>query len=188
MQKGLVSTIRQNNRTVFSPSSPQRLINLLDEKKEALSQSLPSMLSLFSAHREEQEVSYFRGAKALKAVFDDQVADAKPILVINASVNASDIVRFYFERFDRARSEKRIPIRMLFDDSARKNPYLRKIPLADIRFLPEDFQNPMAVNIYGNKVVIVLWTDSPFAILIQNKTIADSYRTYFEYTWRKAKK
>ena len=47
----------------------------------------------------------------------------------------------------------------------------------------------MAINIYGEKVAIILWSkENPFAITIKNKGISEGYRKHFELLWRIAKK
>ena len=74
---------------------------------------------------------------------------------------------------------------IIFDSSAKGK--LKKIPYAEIRFLPKNYATPAATNIYGNKVAIINWTENPLAILINNKEIADSYRKYFEILWKSAK-
>jgi hypothetical protein len=45
------------------------------------------------------------------------------------------------------------------------------------------------MNIYGDKVAIIHWSkERPFAILINEKDIAQGYRNYFELLWKGAKK
>ena len=63
-----------------------------------------------------------------------------------------------------------------------------KIPLADIRYIPEKYASPVAVNIYGDKTAIILWAKEPIAIVIKNQEIAEGYRNYFEIMWKIGKK
>ena len=43
-------------------------------------------------------------------------------------------------------------------------------------------------TIYGNKVSIHILTDKPIIIIIKNKDVAKSYKSYFEFLWRFAKR
>jgi len=109
----------------------------------------------------------------------------KEILIIGASPLAYEILQFYFKWFDKRRKENKIKTRIIFNKSDKKP----KIPLSEIKYLPEKYSSPLAVNIYGDKVAIILWSkDNPFAIVIKNKEISEGYKKYFELMWRIAKK
>ena len=58
----------------------------------------------------------------------------------------------------------------------------------ETRFLPDELESPAVINIFGDRVVNVLWkNDEPICFLLINKEIADSYRKYFDYLWKQAK-
>ena len=59
--------------------------------------------------------------------------------------------------------------------------------LTEVRYVHERTLSPIVTNIYGDKVAIILWTDSPEAVMIENKASADSYRAYFELLWKQAR-
>ena len=39
---------------------------------------------------------------------------------------------------------------------------------------------------YGDKVVIIAWSDPLFIFSIENKEVSDSYKNYFELLWKNA--
>ena len=82
----------------------------------------------------------------------------------------------------KTRKEKKIRTRIIATDKKIAN-----IPLADIKYLPEKYSNPVSVNVYDDKTAIILWATEPLAIVIKNKEIANAYKTYFELMWRIAK-
>src|SRR3989344_4463578 len=45
---------------------------------------------------------------------------------------------------------------------------------------------PAEVNIWADKVMTIILTKNPTAILITDKKVADSYRAYFEILWKSA--
>ena len=45
-------------------------------------------------------------------------------------------------------------------------------------------ENIVTTNIYSNKIAIILWTEVPEAIIIENKHAAESYKDYFEILWK----
>ncbi len=188
IEKGLVSFITRNNRKWFEAASPNRLLQMLDEKRNSINDIIPEMQAKLKFAKERQETVFFKGKQALKTVFDDQIDTGKNILVIGASTSAYEIVKYYFPHYDKRRVEKKIRTKILFDEKARKEKYVSKIPLSEARFLPSKYGSPVAINIYGNSVAIVVWTDEPAAILIKNREVADGYRKYFDLMWSIAKK
>ena len=182
IQKGLISYIKENNVRVYSAVEPSRLLEIAKEKENNIQSIMPELEQKFNFVHSKNETVFYRGKQALKAIFDDQIKEGKEILVIGASPSAKDIVKYYFPKYDMERKEKRIKVKAIFTGKADY-----KIPLSEIRYLSKEFNSPAATNIYGNKVAIILWTDEPLAILINQKEIADSYRNYFELLWRMAK-
>jgi hypothetical protein len=95
-------------------------------------------------------------------------------------------LKYYFHWFDKKRAAAKIKVKIIFNkDVDGKHP---TIPFSEIRYLPEKYSSPVAVNIYGDKVAIILWNkENPFAILIKQKEIADGYRKHFELIWKSSK-
>ena len=116
-----------------------------------------------------------------KAIFEDQL-NYKEILILGASPQAYEILKFYFKWYDKKRIKKKIKVKIIAYDRKITN-----IPLAEIRYLPKKYESPVAMNIYGNKTAIILWAEKPIVIAIREKEIADSYRNHFELMWKLAK-
>jgi sugar-specific transcriptional regulator TrmB len=182
IEKGLVSYIKTNNRKYFQAADPDRLLDIAKGRLDRLQDVLPGLKQHFTMSHEKQETTFFSSQYGLKTVFDDQIATAKEILILGASTNAYRIVKYYFDRYDNIREKKKIPVRIIFSQKIR-----RKIPLSQVRYLPKEYNSHTATNIYGDKVAIILWTENPFAVLINQKEIAESFRKYFELMWNVAK-
>jgi len=183
IEKGLVNYVFSNNRRYFSPVNPKRLLEITREKESIAQQIMPELELAFKSRKKDEEAVFFKGKQGLKAVFDDQINEKKEILIIGAFPNADKIVKYYFPKYDKERAKKKINIKAIFSKKIAS-----KIILAEIKYLPEHYNTNTAINIYGNKVAIILWAQEPFAILFNNKDIADSYRNYFKLMWNTAKK
>ncbi len=182
IKKGLVGYIQKNNRKLFQASSPNKFLDILKEKETTLQDALPEMLSFYQSTKEKEETNFYKGKAGLKTVFQEQLEE-KEILILGASSQAPNIMPFYFKWYDLARKKKKIKVRIISSDK------LPKIPLAEIRHIPEKYASPLAVNIYGSKVAIILWSrENPIAIVIKDKTISEGYRKYFELAWKQARK
>ena len=159
-------------------------MEILNEKQDNLKQILPQLNLLHRTSKEKQETTLFRGKLGLKSVFNHQIEVGKEILVFGGSIDAPNILKAYFPHYDNERKKQKIHVKIVFDESNRSNEYIKTIPLAEIRFIPEEYSSPAAMNIYGDNVAIILWSEEPIAILIKNRDIAKSYRNYFGLLWQ----
>jgi sugar-specific transcriptional regulator TrmB len=188
IQKGLVSYIKTNNRKYFEAVSPERLLEILHKKEEDVKSILPDLKKLQQISEGKNETLFFRGKAALKSAFDDQLDKAEEVCIFGATTDATEILQYYFPHFDRQRVKKKIRVRLIFNESERGHPYIGKIPLADVRFVPKEVRSRSAINIYGRNTCIVSWKTEPVAILIREDSISEGFRNYFDFMWQFAKK
>jgi len=185
IKKGLVGYILKNNIKLFQASNPEKILDNLKEKENSIQEILQEMVSLYTQTKEKEETNFYKGKNGLKTVFEDQLQTGKEIKIIGASQLAYEILQFYFKWFDQKRVKARIKTKIIFNETMKKP----KIPLSDIRYLPEKYSSPLAINIYGDKVAIILWSkENPLAIVIKNKEISEGYNKYFELMWKASKK
>jgi len=183
-EKGLVGYILKNNVRLFQAADPKKIVELIREREERINEVLPEMEELFLMTKDKEETNFYKGKNGLKTVMEDQIATGKEVLVIGASPMAYEILQFYFKWFDKRRVERKIRMKMIFNRGKKEI----KVPYSDIRFLPQKYSSPLAVNIYGDKVALILWSkENPFAVVIRNKEMSDGYRKYFELMWKSAK-
>ena len=181
-KKGLVGYILKNNRRLFQASNPERILEIIKEKEDILSPIINNLKEKYSKTREKEETNFYKGKEGLKTVFEDQL-NYKEILILGASPKAYEVLKFYFKWYDKARKQKKIKSRIIAQSRD-----VKKIPLAEIRYLPEKYSNPVAVNIYGDKTAIILWAEKPIAIVIKDKAVSEGYKQYFELMWKIAKR
>ena len=188
IQKGLVSYIKKNNRKFFEAVSPERLIEILHKKEGDLKKVMPELKLLQQMCAEKNETLFFRGKAALKSAFDDQLEKAKTICIWGSSIKAAECLPFYFPHHDKIRIEKNIKAKLIFNESDRKEKHVKSIPLAEIRFVPENVKSDTAVIIYDKNVLVVAWKLNPIGILIRESVIAQGFQSYFDFMWSIAKK
>jgi HTH-type transcriptional regulator, sugar sensing transcriptional regulator len=178
IKKGLIGYILKNNRRYFEVSNPNRFMEIINEKENLMKPVVEELLEKYNGVKEKQETNFYKGKAGLKTIFEDQL-NYKDILILGASPKAYEVLQFYFKWYDKKRKSKKIKTRIIAYDKK-----VKRIPLADIRYLPQKYESPVAVNIYGNNVAIILWAIEPIVIAIRSKEIADAYRNYFELMWK----
>jgi len=186
IKKGLIGYIVKNNRRLFEAASPEKFLDILKEKESEITEALPAMMALYGKTQEKQETNFYKGRQGLKTVLEDQLqAETPEILILGASPLAYKILQFYFKWFDIKRKERKIKTRIIFNKTEKNI----KVLFSEIRYLPQKYSSPLAVNIYRDKVAIILWSEeNPIAIVIKNKDISEGYKKYFEMTWKISKK
>ena len=182
IQKGLVSYILENNRRVFTAVDPQRILDSIDQKKNMLIPFIEGLKMKFNTTRRKEQTNFYRGKNGLKMVFESQL-DYPEILILGATRDAYNAMPYYFKWFNERRKEKKVRIRVITSDRS-----IQPKILAETRYLPEKYSNPMVINIYGDCVAMILWGKKPFALVVQQEEFAIGYKKYFELLWKIAKR
>ena len=182
IEKGLVGYILENNRRVFTAVDPQRILDVIDQKKNMLIPLIAELKQKFNTSKKKEQTNFYRGKNGLKMVFESQL-DYPEILILGATKEAYNAMPYYFKWFNERRKEKKVKIRVITTDRT-INPRI----LAETKYLPEKHSDHMVINIYGGSVAMILWGKKPFAIVIEQEEFASGYRKYFELLWRLAKK
>ena len=193
MEKGLVSYVIKNNVKYFEAIPPQRLLsyveeqkNELNEKEERIKELIPKIEQSLHPLKPEAEAHVFLGIEGFKTIRKDVLKDRKDLYLIGGKGKEDKVLRYFYPQFDKERIKKRIRWHALFDYET-EGKALTKSKLMESKFLPKGYSSPVVVNIYGDKVVNVLWKgDYPLCFMIKNKDVANTYRKWFELLWEKS--
>ena len=186
VKRGLVVYALEANRKLFKTISPDRLIGILKEKEEEISEILPQLKEIYRPEKGKSNVTMFKGYKGLKSVFEDilEQAKGKDNLVIDSSGKFKDKMPYYVPHYVKGLEKNRIKVRHI----VRRGVDIHPSKTTTIRYFSKEAKETVvSTNIYDDKIAIILWTDIPEAIIIENKAAADSYRDYFEVLWKAAK-
>ncbi len=192
MEKGIVSFVIINNKKVFSPASPKRLIGLVEERKyklenlkARLNKVMPE-LELRTKLEERHDVRFFKGVEGLKTVFEHIVGTGENYIGISPGYQLENVLKYYMKHFVNKRIKAKIRNRLIYSEKSRKQ--VKKNSLSEIRYIPEHYSSMAALRVYGDNVAILLLSEKePIAISIKNQTIAEGYKKYFELMWKVAK-
>ena len=168
---------------MFEAVNPEKFLDIIKQREKELNEALPEFKELYQKTKAKQETNFYKGREGLKVIFQDQLEDNKEVLLMGASRAAFSVLPFYFKWYDIDRKKKKIKARIIASEKLKK-----AVPLSEIRYIPQKYANPLTINIYKDKVAIILWKKEPLSIVIRNPEIADSYRMYFELMWKQARK
>ena len=194
LEKGLVSYVIKNGIKYFESTQPERLMSHVDEQKNILNEKEKKIKELIinikreiGVTKPEAEASILVGIEGYKTMRNDVLKTGKDLYLIGGKGKEDRILKYFFPNFNKIRIKNKIKWFILFESNL-KNKSITKMPLMECRFLPKGFTTPAVINVYGDRVVNVLWKgDYPLCFMVKNKDIADSYKQWFDILWRHSK-
>jgi len=182
LAKGLVSFVIKNNVKYFRASSPTRIKDFLKEKEERLNEILPNLINLSKETAVDVKVEIYKGKEGIKTVLNDLIKVGKDYLLFG-HLKFEEIMPIYVEQLVRRINEKKIKERALLEEGVKIIPTKNH----EYKHISKNYLFPSAVAVYGNKVAMFIWQEPYHVVLIENKDVANSYKTHFEVLWKIAK-
>jgi sugar-specific transcriptional regulator TrmB len=181
-QKGLVSYVLIGKVKWFQATGPKRLMDFVNQQKESVSEILPELQARHKAKKIEGQVRMFKGVKGIKTIFLDIARTGKTNFSFGSEGQLSKRMPEFASQFRRHLKENRVKVKMLTREREG-----RDFANSEYRSLKVS-KSPAVTNIYGNKIAIVIWTDEPEGIIIENESAAKAYKSYFDAMWKVSKK
>lgn len=191
IERGLVSYVLENKRKLFQISHPNKIIGYVEEKKQELDRvkkemekEIPSMIEKFGFKKPEINAEIYRGVEGIKAIWEDML-NYKESYFIGGGWYIIKKLPHYWANYNKRRIKSGVRWYNLSRYETKKEGIPEK-RLISVKFLPEEFSgNPNVIFIYGNKMANVLWAEEFFAFVIESKEIAENYKKYHQYLWKK---
>ena len=186
IEKGLVSFVISDGKKFFSPTSPKRLKELLEEKQQKLDSELPSLESEYNSSKSSEEATVFKGKKGIKSAFESVLRENKPIFAYGAESMFADLFPIYMYQWNSKRVLNNNTLKIIYNELVR----LKKkesLGLIEIKYAPKEYQSPSTVMICGELTLIIAW-ESLFVFYIRSKEVAKSNMNFFNILWKIAKK
>ena len=140
-------------------------------------------------------VGYSGSWAGMKSAFDHALKSSKPgdeYLIYTVCVDPEIFPRFrrFIGKFHQERSRKKIKVKIIISEELKESigKDREKNPFTEIRYMPKGLSTPAAINVFADKMLLAIWTKEPSALLIENKSVSDSFRGYFKVLWKSAKK
>lgn len=187
-KKGIVTQSIENNKKIFYPVPPKSLMSYLKQREYDLQNIIPEMEKIHSKPKEERRVTMSEGIRAIRNILDSFLETNEPIYVYGIPKTAIEDLGGFIEDFHKRRVEKKILMKHIYNKNAYKRiKELNSLEHTEARYLPSLYDTTITTNICGNKVVLIFWEDPICAIIIENQSIANSYKRYFDIIWEEAK-
>ena len=183
LRKGLASYVIIGKIKWFQCSSTKNILTYLSNKVETAREFLPELEKIRHQTRLKENVRLFKGLKGIKSVFEDILENAEENLIFGSEGQFSQHMPLFAQNFVRGMEKRGIRVKSIVRSNRQE-----KIDTAKIRRVPSTTESPVVTNIYADKIAIIIWSEVPEAILIENRKAADAYRDYFQFMWKSAGK
>lgn len=194
---GLVSKIRKKNAFIFSAYEPQKILDILDDRKRKLEYlehkmkvAVPLLRNLQDITSPKPQIEYLEGRSGLIEAFHDTLKISHKTILCYGSVAEQDkTLPDIFPNYYKERVKRKIStICLIPADSASTEECLANDEkhLRKTYFIPESMALPMEINIYENNTTIMSFKEQ-FAVIIRSKPVADCYRIIFNLAFEGAK-
>jgi sugar-specific transcriptional regulator TrmB len=184
LQKGFVSYALIGKVKWFQAVGPKRILDYIKEQEEEVNAILPELQATHKRTKIEGQVRLFKGHRGVKSVFLDIIRTGVDTYAFGSEGQLGDRMPDFAYQFIRMQNEKKIHTKLIQRKSRGKEV---RSKYSEHRYLPSLAESPAVTNIYGNKVAIIIWTDDPEAIIIENAAAAKAYKSYFDVMWSKTK-
>ncbi len=190
IEKGIVSFVREGKKKLYRANSPETFINFIEEKKRKFLTILPQLKQTQNTSKKEDLAGVYKGVKGIKEVYS---------MIINSKgeeyntfgggyITAEVMGLDWWINLHKRRVENKLPSRQIFDLTVKKDAKeIKENPLTKIKYVEEKFASFQETVICGDYVAIAIFSENPYAFLIKDKSVAESYRKYFEILWASSK-
>jgi HTH-type transcriptional regulator, sugar sensing transcriptional regulator len=183
-EKGLLSYVLIGKVKWFQVAGPKRLLDYLKEQEEEIKEIIPELDKRHKAGKIEGQVRLFKGIKGIKSIFLDIARTGKNNFAFGSEGQFSEKMPEFAKQFDRLKKENKIHTKLIIREGRKEIDN----KTTEYKYIPNASESPAVTNIYGDKIAIVIWTDEPEGIIIENEAAAKAYKSYFDFMWKNAKK
>ena len=186
LQRGLVSSIIKNNVAYYKAADPKKIFDNLKSIEEEMKVLLPQLQKIQQLPKKETAVELYYGKEGMKTVFKDVLQENKDYYVFGEEGKFQEVFPVFTQQFLREVKSKKLVEHLLSKEKLRGK--IAVTSFSRIKYLPDTHFSPTMTTIYGNKVAIFIWSEPSFVVLIKDKEVAQSYKSYFDVLWKIAKK
>ena len=193
LNRGLVIGQEGTKQQVYKAADPKKLLNITDQQKKEINSVLPELDKLYQAKVPKEQAFISRGTEGIKNFWRNALQKKETVYFIagkggwHHSFLDEDRETFY-----KKCEEQGIEIKGIFDYEVRgKANVYSEYKEGLFRFFPKEYSTKASYNICADQVILYPTPDqrveSATIFNIISQPLADSYRTWFEFLWKKAK-
>ncbi len=186
-ERHLVTETKKNNRSLYSATSPERLVEIEKARLQELNETLPQLMAIQNAQQTKPKVTFHEGFEAVEEIYEEFIKEGKPIIAWSEFNESHQATGTLMEEQAVRRSQKGIPVQWITTDTPEAHEFAKHDNglLRDTKYVKTDkFKTKIVV--YGNKLALLSYhADPPYVVLIEDADIASTVKGLWEELWQR---
>ncbi|MDD4332576.1 MAG: helix-turn-helix domain-containing protein [Patescibacteria group bacterium] len=192
LEKGLVFQIFQKGEHIYEAVNPDKLSELLQEKRKQLDLIMPGLKNLYQKQFTEETAFIYKGVEGFKNYMRDMARVGKTVYFIGAKALwfTPNVPEHFLTNFQKSMAKNKVKYYTIFDPRVKKQmpDALAKVG-GEYRIFPEKYASPGVCDIFGDYVVtfnsvdVGNFGDSGTIFVMKNKKLAENFRLWFQFMW-----
>jgi sugar-specific transcriptional regulator TrmB len=186
--KGLITTNYEGRIRIYQAIEPEQLLIHLDEKRAQLAEIIPLLKK--KQARSNGKATLYEGSRGVKECMLQMLnTKTTQYYAYGGPQKAHDLLGdFFWKDFHVKRVQKNIHAQLVFRNDllwwARE---LSKQSKTTVRISTLKIEEQTETVICGHRVAVIVYGEKPYAFLIEDPSVAQSYAQYFRSIWKDAK-
>lgn len=186
--KGLVTHTIKAGKRLFHPTDPENFLKELEEKKAKVSKIVNELKLIKQTKKQERTVDVYEGKSGIKA-FVREFLDSDNFYTLGGGgkLNIFETLKYEYPHYLKELKKKKITGKLI--TSVKNKEIMKNIyqnTKVDIKTFKE-LKSKTSFTIFKDKLAIYSFEEKPFVITIDDKSISDALKDYFNLLWKQAK-
>lgn len=193
--KGLITYTVQKDGKYFNASPPEKFLEKEEERKKQIEEIVPELKKLKIEKSFKTNTAVYEGFEGFKTAFKKIIEDCPRrttihILGFSEQQYSNESLRIFLTNMNLKSLQKKQKLKILLDSSVKETlgKDREKEKHTEVRYMPKGYISPGAIDVFQDYVYIFLWEEKPFVFMIKNERVAESFKQYFNFLWKIAKK
>jgi sugar-specific transcriptional regulator TrmB len=184
IEKGFAAFSIKSKTKYFIASNPEKIINFIKEKELIVHNLVPLLKKMSSQKDENEEITFYKGFKGIKSAFEDIIISLKnndTNRVFDSDGKFVEKMPYFFPHFIKSLEEKKINVKHIINEGIDIKPS----KTTKVKYVKTSETSNTSIDIYSDKMLIILWSEFPKAVMIKNNSLSKMMKYYFEQVWKK---
>lgn len=186
--KGYIEMAKVGKKTVYIAQNPQKIEEILDEKKQILEKVMPNLLSITNTMDKKPKIRFFEGKEGIREIYKDTLKYKDQEMQVWTT---EDILKYFDEQwlwdyYVVHRVKNKIWQRTIAPDIdfAKELTSYDEKHLRKIRLCPRDkFPMHVDITLYGKRYVGLMSFKDGIGLIIESEGIYKTLKSIFEMNW-----
>lgn len=184
-KKRLVTKVMRGSVIIYSAESPEQLLEEEKKKTVILENGLPDLLAIYNIKKEKPKITYYQGEESIIRLYDE-IFKEREIWFYGSIGSITPAVMTQVNKYLELIKDKKknYQIReLLQSDPASIEWAQNQSDNHQIKLVDKKFQLPTDNMIFGDKVAIITYKETPMAVVIKSNDVVATHKSMFEMLW-----